>query len=88
MSQCLTVDLVGTSALVSLAVKVHAMLTLHSDDAVGRALIVELAVALVREINLVDGVGILFQRLPARRSLCGCRAQHHHQCWWNVRKEI
>lgn len=72
-----------------LAVEVHAMLTLHSNDAVGRALIVELAVAFVREVDLVDGVGVFFQRLPARGPLRGCRCQHqHHQCWWNVRKEI
>lgn len=68
----------------ALRTKMHARLTLHPDDAVHRALVVVLAVALVREEHFVDVVGIVADVLPAGRSLRGHRSDHqHHQCWRN-----
>jgi hypothetical protein len=48
-----------------LGIEVHSMLTLHSNDTMHRALIIELAVLLVWKENLVDVVGIITDVLPA-----------------------
>jgi hypothetical protein len=50
-------------------VEVHSKLTLHPRDAMSTALVVESAVGLVREVNLIDCLGILFVVFPATWSL-------------------
>lgn len=74
-------DFIWTSALVLLAVKMHSMLALHSDHSVQRALIIELAVRFMREVDLVDCVGIFKHIFITRRPLRVNSAQDHHQGW-------
>lgn len=46
------------------AVEVHSVLAFHANQSVDRALIVELAVRLVWEVDLIDGVGVVTNVLP------------------------
>lgn len=81
----LALDFIRSSALMIFSVKVHAMLTLHADHAMGWALVIELTVLLVWKVNLVDGVRVFLQIFPTWRSLpVNHTRQKHQQCWLMV----
>ena len=62
------------------SVEMHSVFALHPDEAVSAALVIELAVFLVRKIDVVDGVWILFVVPPARWTLCERDTADQQKC--------
>lgn len=61
-------------------VKMHSTLTLHSDNAMSRALVIKATIALVRKINLIYSFRIFFIRFPTTWPLSLRSANQKQKC--------